>query len=119
MSAAITTVTRRLWRHAYDTTWIDVTQTSNHVRTAGIMSINDTCRQVALMDIGPQVDYETMVANIELGNDGVAMHNGRIEHYFERDGVLPVSLWADCEFHLVLALAIIWDRRHDNGMPPL
>lgn len=85
-----------------------------------IQRINSgTCFTVAMLTLGPKMDYETMCAHIELGNDGAAMQHGMLNHYFEKESVLPVSLWSECDLHSVLSLTVIWQRGIDDGEPPL
>jgi hypothetical protein len=113
MNAAITTVTRRVFKTAFNGTFVD----ADHASTTRTMVI------VADMQIGEAFDRGTFDAHLALGSEGAAMKEGVLVRHFEREDVLGLLidlLAGDCTLHPVLGVNVLWDaRRHSGFVNPL
>lgn len=107
----MTTVTRKMFRTAFFGAWMDI------ARYAVTSPAVQQAVQQAIMSIGEPLDRDTFLAHIRLGNDGVTMKDGYVDHYFEREDILldVMDLWSrDCTFHVVQGIEITWDKRESE-----
>lgn len=112
----ITTVTRKIFRTTYRGAWVD------SERQRGLHFDSRTVVQVGVMHIGPPLDHDTFLSHVRLGNDGVSMRDGVIDHYFEHEDILleVMDLWSkDCTFHTVQDVQVVWDKAENEGDVPL
>jgi hypothetical protein len=101
-----TTVTREIWRTTFNGGWMDRARFRDRDTPSVV--------QQAIMSIGEPLDRDTFLAHIRLGNDGVTMKDGCVDHYFECEDILldVMDLWSkDCTFHTVQDVKITWDKR--------